>query len=395
MLTAAFYSQNRQNLCKLSSQTLFVIAANSRMQSSADVYFPFRQDSNFLYVTGISEPDLLLLINSETGESTLLLPDQNDYQIEWDGENTNEEFGKKSGVKKFDRVSNLSTHLKRAQKQGLTIGYLKPLDEFVLPYGFYSNPARRRLESEINLITPDVIDVRAQFAELRTVKQPVEIEAIQTAIDITATSLADVKQSLDTLKTEADIVRMLLARFYDYGGDGHAFDPIVASAQNAATIHYMKNVAPIKRNCLLLLDVGASFNDYAADISRTWAVGSASQRQKDIFEAVRELQQEAYHALKPGVIIHEYQQKMDDKAKKAYQKLGIKLERFPHGFSHYLGLDVHDAGDYSQPIPENAVLTVEPGIYLPKEGIGVRIEDNVLITKTGIKILSEQIPLDL
>jgi Xaa-Pro aminopeptidase len=142
------------------------------------------------------------------------------------------------------------------------------------------------------------------------------------------------------------------------------------------------------------LDVGAEYLGYSADISRTWSVGNATKRQVDVYQAVLELQDKAFNMLKPGVYVREYQELMEKEAISVVAKLGASFvgDKFPHGFSHFLGIDVHDAGDYEQPLQENSVITVEPGIYLPIEGIGVRIEDDVRITKNGIEILSKNIP---
>jgi Xaa-Pro aminopeptidase len=146
-----------------------------------------------------------------------------------------------------------------------------------------------------------------------------------------------------------------------------------------------------------LLDVGAKKYGYSADISRTWIYGKPSDRQRAIYDAVLQLQDKAFSMLKPGVLLREYQQEMEKAASKLMKKLhsDTENEKYPHGFSHFLGIDVHDAGDYESPLVEGMVLTVEPGLYLYDERIGVRIEDNVIVTKNGIKNLSEHIPRDL
>jgi len=158
----------------------------------------------------------------------------------------------------------------------------------------------------------------------------------------------------------------------------------------------MKNLQPVANNAFLLVDVGARVNGYSADISRTWFIGEKiTDRHRELYEAVLKIQKYAFGLLKPGVILKDYQIDVEKYALKLFKKLNVEIDKYPHGFSHFLGLDTHDAGDYSSPIVENTVLTVEPGIYLPKEGIGIRVEDDVRITSTGIEVMSKQIPSDL
>lgn len=389
------FQNNRSKLAGKLKNHLLVIPAHSSMQYSADVPYPFRQDSNFWYLTGINEPDLVLLIDTSNGDERLLLPAQNDYQKEWDGENETLTFKKVSGIQQYDSLESLKTHLKSAQKRHVTIGYLAPLPEIVQPYGFYANPSRRRILQTIQEVEPEPTDVRGTIARLRQIKQPQEITAIQKAIDITAEALADVKARLSIFKTEKEIERALTIGFYGSEGDGHAFEPIIASGKNAATIHYKKNDAALEGHSLLLLDVGARFSGYAADISRVWAVGSPSDRQLEVYETLADIQQKALTMLKPGITVREFQKKVEDYAHKKQAAIGIHHDDYPHGVSHFLGFDVHDAGDYELPLSDGMVVTVEPGIYLPDEGIGVRIEDDVLITKSGTTVLSKAIPKSL
>ncbi len=388
-----FFILNRSKLMDSLPDSIVVVTANGLLQSSADCTFEFRQDSNFWYLTGVDEPDFVLIINTKIRKSQLLLPQQNDYKKEWGGRYDNEGICSRSGIKNIDSLARLPTILKRAKITGLSLGYLKPLQEVVDPFGFYANPARRLLESKLLNVYSEGFDIRSKIAKLRQIKQSVEIESIQKAIDITGETLNKVKKLIGNFKTEADLSRIISSGFYKYGGNGHGYAPIIASGKNAATIHYSRCNGNIVNNQLLLLDVGARFGYYTADISRTWAVGKVKARHKELFDATLKLQNIAFTMLKPGVYIKEYQKTMEEEAQKIMSQLGCNGadKPYPHSFSHFLGLDVHDAGDYTTPITENMVLTVEPGIYLPDEGIGIRIEDNILITKSGNKVLSKNI----
>ncbi len=390
-----FFSGNRQKLSNALPNSLIVIAANAKLQSSADIHFPFRQDSNFWYLTGIDEAGLVLVIDAATSESTILMKGQSQHDKDWDGETDYKLLEEVSGIKNFQPISSLSNMLKSAKKSGKQISYLKPLPEYVEIHGFYSNPARKRLEMEILNVESEPKDVRIEIARLRQVKQPEEIKVLQKAIDITGETLNCIKSNLNNYNSEQEIEKDISINFLKNGANGHGYEPIIAGGKNAATIHYNSNNSTLKNNSVVLLDVGASVGYYSADISRSWVYGKASKRQKDLHNAVLGLQNQAYDILKPGVKIREYQKIMNDKAIKSFADLNVDIEKFPHGFSHHLGLDVHDAADYESPLAEGAVLTVEPGIYLADEGVGIRIEDNVLITKKGIKVLSSSISTSL
>lgn len=395
MFSKEFFVGNRRRLTEVLPDSLIVVAAHAALQESADLAYPFRQDSSFWYLTGLSEPGLVLVIDTAQQESVLLVPEQNDYQKEWDGQFAGSRFKAVSGVDEIADRTALNQLLRQSKEDGKQICYLAPLPEVVEPYGFYTNPARRLVEAEINKIEPKPKDIKQELAGLRQIKQASELSAIQQAIDVTGEALSEVRRTLSEFKTEKDLERALSAGFFGRGADGHAYEPIVASGKNAAVIHYNDNAAPLQKNGLLLLDVGAKVSGYAADISRTWALSKPNDRQRSVYEAAVRLQEAAFDMLGPGVLLKDYQQKMEELAARELKKLGVRPGRYPHGFSHFLGLDVHDAGDYQSPLKAGSVITVEPGIYLPDEGIGVRIEDDVLITDTGIRNLSAGIDKSL
>ena len=375
--------------------SLIVIAGNVALQKSADTAYPFRQDSNFWYLCGLEEPGFVLVMDTKKGETMLFIPEQNDYQKEWDGAQELETIKSISGIKIICERPELSQIIKDAKKQKLQICCLKPAPEIIEPYGFYSNPARRLAEDEIIKFEPNPKDIRMDIARLRQIKQPPEITALQRAIDITGATMVDVKKRLAEFKTEKELERAISSGFFAYGGDGHGYEPIVASGKNATILHYNKSTDILHNNSLVLLDIGAIHQGYSADISRVWAVGRPSSEQVAVYGAVCDLQDKAFSMLGPGVNIREYQKEMEVQAFLAIKKLGFSLDVYPHGFSHFLGIDVHDAGDYDAPLIPGSVITVEPGLYLGQQNVGVRIEDDILITENGIKNLSIAIPRTL
>ncbi len=236
---------------------------------------------------------------------------------------------------------------------------------------------------------------------MRQIKQPSELAAITKAVSATCHTLAEIKQNLSQFESEDELERAVSIGFLKQGLAEHAYQPIVATGKNATTLHYVKNNAPLESNDLVLLDVGAEHINYAADITRTWAFGKISARQKLVHRLVCELQDYAFAFLKSGVLMKDYENAMRAEAARICKKAGLIQNEdeinkiYPHATSHFLGLDVHDAADYNLPLAENMVLTVEPGIYLPSEGIGVRIEDDVVVTKKAVKIISNDLSRQL
>ena len=240
---------------------------------------------------------------------------------------------------------------------------------------------------------------------MRMIKQPPELRAIQAAIDITADSLQDAFKSakLEKYAFEYELEAEIGYGFRRRGAAGHAFEPIVAGGKKACTLHNVSNDAKLTRGELIVADVGAEVEHYAADITRTVAISSPTARQQAVYDAVLDAQRFAFGLLKPGMDFGDYREQTDRFIGEKLRELGL-IKRvtdantrryYPHSISHFLGLNVHDSGDYRQPLTAGAVLTVEPGIYIPEEGIGVRIEDDVLITASGIKILSDKLPRNL
>jgi Xaa-Pro aminopeptidase len=251
----------------------------------------------------------------------------------------------------------------------------------------------------------EILDVSQHIGRLRMVKQPVEIDAIQRAIDITVKTLKPlIKQSkLAKFSYEYEIEAELNKGFRLGGGSGHAFDPIVACGSNACTIHYIANNGQITAGDFTIIDVGAEYDHYAADITRTVIIGQPTRRQQAVYEAVLDVQNYAFDLLRPGILMRDYEQKVEQYMGEKLRELNLiktinhddVRKYFPHATSHFLGLNAHDAGDYNHPLEPGVVLAVEPGIYIPEEGIGVRIEDNVVIGQKSLKILTKKIPRDL
>lgn len=403
IFTADFFTGNRERLQANTEAKLIVIAANGLLQRSADTTFPFRQESNFWYLTGLDEPDFVLVLSEDA--TFLIAPKRDDHRDLWDGAIDKRVIRSGSGIGEIYEHHEGWTRLDKLLKKHKKVHTITPAEPYLEHFGFYANPARAALLQALSKHKKlEMVDVRKQIARLRQVKQEPELLSIKQAIQITNTALRHVGKRLDKYETEYEVAADITREFLRNGASGHAYQPIVASGRNAATIHYIKNNQPIGKGDLLLLDVGAEVMNYSADITRTYAIGRPTKRQRDVAAAVTRVQYEAMQLLKPGVNMKEYEQQVDAIMAGELKKLHLiddisdkrQLKKYyPHLASHFLGLDTHDAAEYDRPLEPGMVLTVEPGIYIPAESIGIRIEDDVLVTETGVEVLSAALPVGL
>ncbi len=377
--------------------SLIVLTANGALQRSMDSTFPFKQDGSFWYLTGIDVPNILLVIDK--GNEYLIIPELSVVREAFDGAIDIEALKTVSGISQVfsekDGWKRLGSRIKKVKN----VATLSPSPAFIKSLGMYTNPARRKLVKDIEYFNQDIklLDLRAHLQRMRMIKQPAELEAIAKAVDITVESLTVVhsKFNKNLYEGEFEIELELSREFVGRGGSGHSFVPIIAAGARGCQIHPVNNRAPVGANDALLIDVGAEYRNYAADLTRTWA-RQPSTRLQAVHSSVSEVQNFAVSLLKPGVLLREYEEQIEKFMGEKLRGLGLikTIDResirkyYPHSSSHYLGIDVHDAGEVEHPLEVNTVLTVEPGIYIPEEGIGVRIEDDVVITDGGVDNLS-------
>jgi len=396
-----FFISNRASLRELFTGTApIVITANGLLQRNGDGTYPFQQDASFWYLTGINEADMILVMDKDT--EYLIAPSISEYQNIFDGSQDTDELKKQSGV---DLIldsktgwKQLSTKLKKAKQ----VATLTASPSYNKTYGMYVNPARSVLIQRIKEINPNlqIHDLCRHMARLRSIKQPVELEAIQQAIDLTMAAIRTVKSKLAKFKYEFEVEAEITSSFLRHGAI-NAWKPIIASGVNACTLHSRDNLSELKPGNLIVIDVGAEYKHYCADITRTFSVTSlASRRSQAVHSAVLKAQDFALSLQKPGALIGDNEKKIETYIGECLRELGLvrTIDResvrqyFPHATSHFLGLNPHDTGDYGQPLEPGMVLTVEPGIYIPKESLGVRIEDDIVITADGYRNLSSRLP---
>lgn len=379
-----------------------VLTAFTRMQLTNDSAAPFEQESNFWWLTGLNEPDWLLVIDVGGQKSWLVYPDLSEAQRVFNGEIGMHEAQTISGVDEvisqtevMGLLRALSKHYKMVHLVGPSLA--ESTAEFVL------NPAPKRLQIRLARIFNTVHDIRSDMTRLRRIKQPEEIFALQNAIDITAAAFNHVRRTIDEYDSEFEIEAELSAQFRRAGAKGHAFAPIIAGGKRACTLHYDRNSEPLGAVGLVLIDAGAR-RIYPADITRTYACGRLTPRQREVHASVREALVQISALLRPGLALRDYLEDSSDIMKNALRRLGLLQDTadtavfrryFPHAISHGLGVDVHDSLGQPEYFETGMVVTVEPGIYIPEEAIGIRLEDDILITEEGHRILSGSLSTEL
>lgn len=401
---STFFTANRERLQTLFTGTApIVLTANGLLQRNSDVNFLFRQDSTFWYFTGITDPDVILVLDKH--KEYLIVPDRDESRAAFDGDVDYQSLTGTSGIETVFGWNAGWKQLTSRLKKVKHVATIAAAPAYVEQHGLYTNPARARLIEQIKQANSDIelLDLRPHITKMRAIKQPFELEAMQAAIDLTSQTLKKLhRKGWAKFNYEYEVEAAITVGFRSADAQ-HAYQPIVAAGKNACTLHYVQNNASITEGSLLLLDVGAEVSNYAADITRTYAVGAISRRQQQVYDSVIAVQDYAMSLLRPGQTMRQYEESvylfMGEKLRELGLIKNIEPDEvrtyYPHATSHFLGLDVHDVGEYDKPLEQGMVLTVEPGIYIPEESIGIRIEDNILITEDGWQNLSKQLPREL
>jgi Xaa-Pro aminopeptidase len=370
----------------------------------------FKQESSFLYYTGLHEPGVALIMDLN-GDADLYVPNCIDERKKWMsypypftqesaalfGMQTVQSLGDACTGYQFhpfflrEQVKGLLDRIDKTIKQGGSIFTLSPDSQS----GYIDQRlVLNRLATFVPELTELVVDISPIVATMRRSKDQSEIEQIYKAVEITALAQEAAAQAISDGATESEVQASLEYMFIGSGARP-AFATIVGSGKNSTILHYHDNNAPLKKGDLVVVDIGAEIGHYCADITRTYPVsGVFTKRQREIYDIVLETQEYIASLAKPGIWLSNKdkpEQSLNHLAKKYLTERGYGAY-FPHGIGHFLGLDVHDVGDYSVPLREGDVITIEPGIYIPEENIGIRIEDDYWIVKDGVVCLSEFIP---
>ena len=417
------YKQRREELIgKLPRNSSILIPGADTVYRNSDSSFAFRQESSFYYFSGFSEAGSLMLISNINNEikSTIFVPEKDKTKEIWDGFR----YGPKGAVETFlfdHAFTNQETEeilpdlIHGSEKLYFAFGKKAGFDEQVIKWVKKANSKDRHAQN-INLI-----DASSLIGNMRLIKDEDEINIIKKACDISANAHIEAMRHVKPGMNEQELEAFYLYNFAKDGGRFAAYTPIVAGGANACVLHYVKNDEELKDQKLLLVDAGCEYEMYASDITRTYPVGGKfTQEQLAIYKIVLEAHKESINQVKIGNNIMDAQHKSEEVILKGLIEIGIlegeyedlmskgaHKEFYMHKVGHWLGLDVHDAGDYTEEddhmkYKAGMITTIEPGIYIGEDanvdekwkGIGVRIEDDILVTNEGNENLTSKVPVD-
>ncbi len=408
-----FFARNRENLAGLLPPgSLAIVNSNDTFPRNGDQNYPFRQNSDLFYLTGIEQEHTRLLMfpdhpNAEF-KSILFIRKPEPKLETWEGKKLDKETAKKiSAIETIIYLEDFDAIMQEAMTLSKSV-FLNSNE-----YPKYSNPVpyfdlrfskmlqERFPQHQFQRLAP-------LLHQLRTIKSSEEIRIMKHAIDITDKALRRVLSTLKPGMKEYEVEAEITHEFMVNGARHHAYRPIIASGINACYLHYIENTGSCAKGDLLLMDFGAEYCNYAADISRTIPVnGKYSKRQKKIYNAVLNVHKNTIRLIQPGKTIDLLNKEVNQMMEQELMELGLfsaqeikkqpkdkplYTKYFMHGVSHFIGLDVHDVGSKFEKLKPGMVLTCEPGIYLKEENIGIRIENIILVTENGQEDISKDIP---
>ena len=382
------YAQRRSKLRQRLEHEIAVIFAG---EHDLDSHIPFHANSHFTYYTGVTdEPGAILLIDPtnpvEHRRDMLFLRPTNPETEKWTGyrEQIGTTLRDRTGFKSIFRLNQFGRFLNSAVKRSKRLACLHPLAPYDQPVSPDLAVFKKVAERMPGVQIEDRTDVPI---EMRAIKSENEIAMIQQAVDITRTAFQSVMRSIQPGMSEFDVQETIEHAYRINDSRGPAFPTVAGSGFNTTVLHYRDNNKEIEREDLILIDSGASFGEYGADITRTIpADGRFSERQREIYDIVLRAEEAAIEATRPGMRLAD----LDRIARSIIADAGLG-DAFIHSIGHNLGIDTHDPNP-DAPLHEGQVITIEPGIYLPDESIGVRIEDDVVVTRDGCRVLSDGIP---
>ncbi len=384
--TAEFASRRDRLLQRLDNAVGLVTAGDAGHGEGV-----FRPHADFEYLTGVvDEPGAVLLLDPTnpvaSRRSMLFLKPLNRERERWDGyrPEISAALRERLGIEAIFRTDTLPRALNGAVRRRRRMACLHTPSVYTQPVSADLAIFRKVAE---RIPGTTIEDHGETLAKMRSVKSPREVALIQHAIDITSVGFAAMLRSAGPGVGEGDVQEAIEHAYRSHGSRNSAFATIVGSGVNSTVLHYVANDQTLEDGDLVCVDSGAVFGGYAADVTRTVPVsGTFSERQREIYELVLEAETAAIDAIRPGVTFAE----LDDAARNVIKGAGYG-DYFIHSIGHHLGLQTHDATP-DGPLEQGAVVTIEPGVYIPDEKIGVRIEDDVLVTESGSEVLSTKIP---
>lgn len=413
-LNSQLFIRNRKRFVQqMPANSIAIIVSNDEVPSNGDALYTFRQNSDLYWLTGIWQEDSMVILFPDNPDpkfrEVLVLVRPNELKEQWDG--------KRLRAAEARAISGIETVVWLDSLDAALQTWVHLADTILL-----DTNENDRLASQVRTRDYRFVDemksryplhqygrVARIMRDLRAVKTAEEIEVVQKAIDITHATFERVMRYVKPGVMEYEVEAEILHSFISQRAEGPAYNSIIASGDRARTLHYVTNNEECKDGELLLMDFGANYAGYCADLTRTIPVnGKFTKRQKEVYNACLHLHNYAKSLLKPGITIVKYTEMVGEEATKQFVKIGLLSKSdvknqdrenpayrkyLYHGISHHLGIDVHDLGTRTSPLQAGMLLTVEPGIYIEEEQMGIRIENNVWITKTGNKDLMKNIPI--
>lgn len=386
---------------RLSTGDAVILFSGSAPKSTADAHYSFLPNKNFYYFTGITNENFIILMHkTEKAFETHLFIEKPDYDIEkWIGRKMTKEAATSiSGIESVKYLDEFESTLNRLIYNDLIKCTYLDLEK--LSWDEEDSKALK-FSKELQIRYPFIkIDtVHPLVSEIRVIKEEGELERIIKAVELTDVGLKSILNMLKPEVMEYQLEATFAHAIRMAGADGNSFPTIAASGGDAVILHYVENNKAVREGDLVLLDLGAQYQQYAADITRTYPVsGKFSERQKTIYNIVLKAQQATIDAMQVGVKFERLNMVCKETLSNELKAIGMiqsddeLTKYYYHGVSHYLGLDVHDLGNRDVVLQPGMVLTVEPGLYIAEENIGIRIEDDILITTDGPINLSKMIP---
>ncbi len=407
-----FITNRKKFESKLEKNTLAIFNSNDIMPTNADGTMPFRQNNDLFWMSGIDQEESVLVIYPDNNQEKeiLFLKETNDHIAIWEGSKlTKNEATNVSGVENIYWLSEMDEKLQ---------DLIKKCDGIYLNKNMHSRSTsevetrddrfRRKISLKYN---KNILEVAPIMHELRAIKCSSEISLMQKACDITEMGLRRILPYIKPGVMEYEIEAEIMHEFLKNRSTGFAYQPIIGSGRDSCVLHYIENNKKCKDGEILLMDFGAEYANYASDLTRTVPVnGRFSKRQKDIYNSVLYVMKEATKMLRPGTLFKDYNMEVGKimeselikngllkkyEVQKQDPKKPLFRKYFMHGTSHYLGLDVHDVGSFDWAMKEGMVFTCEPGIYILEEELGIRLENDILITSEGPHDLMENIPIEI
>jgi Xaa-Pro aminopeptidase len=413
--SSKLYIENRAKFIKeMEPRTVAVLNSNDTMPTNADGTMVFRQNNDLLYLSGADQEETILLLMPdypvESQREILFLKETSEMIAIWEGHKfTKEEARELSGIKTIYWLNEFETVFNNLMVEADAV-YLNNNEHTRAVLDVETREDRFSKWCHNKYPNHDYKRMAKIMHKLRSIKRDEEIAMMQEACDITEAGFRRILKFVKPGVTEYEIEAEYIHEFIKNRSMGFAYTPIIASGYSACVLHYIENNKECKDGDVILMDVGAEYGNYNADMTRAIPVnGKFTKRQKDVYDAVHRVQLEAINMLRPGTILNDFNRevglvmekeliglglidqtdiKNQDPANPAYKKY------FMHNTSHFIGLDVHDVGNFYKPVQEGMIFTVEPGIYIREENLGIRLEDNIVIQRDGVINLMKNIPLD-